>query len=732
MRKKIKLFSKQSDQLPTDLIDEENEMNHEFPVQEDMDDAFASVASDPEGDGNEQEITTTANAEAKGKKISYKLAVNFTIVLLVVCGALGSIAYYYSSQALMNEAQGQLVLVAEQASRVVEARVQNPLQELKGIAARDEIKSMDLAVQMPSLTEQRKDSSVNQIAVVSADGIATYSSGIIENLHDKDYVKTALAGESLISDPVVNELNNILTFYALVPIRDEKQEVVGVLMGKISGGMLSILTKDVTIGQTGYTYILDTQGTIIAHPNLKKVLNQENHINIEVASQPEFQSLVELQKKMIDGQEGWGEYTYEGNEKMMGFSPIGDTGWSLAVTASTNEILSGLTGLKKAIGLAGLFILLLGMVTAVLIGRRIANPISNALQYTQSVAEGDLTVQIPEKYLANQDEVGEMTRALDQMIKQLNAVIREMLLSASDLSDSSQGLHVSGGKIVLGMEEISASTEEIAAGMQEVSASTQETSASSQQMVNQLYKMLEAAEQDKERICQVEQRALRVQKQAEETQNTTRTLYGDMRSQIEQAISGARVVDEISGLAEQIAGIADQTNLLALNAAIEAARAGEQGRGFAVVADEVRKLAEESADAVGGIQTITGQVQSAIGELIGHTEKLLAFINQKVLNDYADMGKVGQQYRQDSQTMAQFMEQMTEDRKQVAHSIEEIGQAMESIASTIEEATAGSQEIARNTQEVSLVSSEVNTAAEAVAGHADVLEKLIKQFKVDA
>jgi len=188
------------------------------------------------------------------------------------------------------------------------------------------------------------------------------------------------------------------------------------------------------------------------------------------------------------------------------------------------------------------------------------------------------------------------------------------------------------------------------------------------------------------------------------------------------------VVDQISHLAENIAGIADQTNLLALNAAIEAARAGEQGRGFAVVAEEVRKLAEDSSQAVASIQALTRQVQEAIGVLIDNSNAALEFMSENVLRDYRLMVDIGKQYKDDSAAIYQLTDKITQTVNQVVTAMQEISRSLEATSATIEESTAGSEEIARGSEVAAKAAEEINQAARRMAENAEKLTELIAQF----
>ena len=149
------------------------------------------------------------------------------------------------------------------------------------------------------------------------------------------------------------------------------------------------------------------------------------------------------------------------------------------------------------------------------------------------------------------------------------------------------------------------------------------------------------------------------------------------------AIEKARVVNEISQMAEGIMAIASQTSLLALNAAIEAARAGDNGSGFAVVADEVKKLAEESSTTTGKIRETIEKVLSAVNELSNSSEAILDTIGNEILKDHERLIGISDEYKNDGTAMKEITSGFASMAERIALSVDEISGSMEEISDAV-------------------------------------------------
>jgi len=374
--------------------------------------------------------------------------------------------------------------------------------------------------------------------------------------------------------------------------------------------------------------------------------------------------------------------------------------------------------------------IVVGILVATIIARNIAVPLGESVEYLNAVADGVLNQNIPAELGARRDEVGSMIQALKRMQTELRNVLKEVHDEADKSADMVQEIQSLVAELNNSAQDMSAATEQMAAGMEETAASIVGLQQLSDNIGGRIHDNANDSQESEQYTAQVAERATRLQSSMAQSSTEAQNVYSETKTSVEAAIESAKVVEQINDLTGDITEIAEQTNLLALNAAIEAARAGEHGRGFAVVADEVRKLAEQSHDTAVNIQSLTEKVTSSVQNLFTGAFGLLKFMEDKVSKDYATINETAVQYRDDADYLRGFARKSSATSQELAEAIERMNSSMEQISTATHESAVGNTTVA---EKVTLVAEKANDILAKInisqAG-AENLKRQVAKFKL--
>lgn len=254
---------------------------------------------------------------------------------------------------------------------------------------------------------------------VDAQGIST--DGI--DISDRDYfVECKATGQAVISDLILSKSSGEMILAMAAPIM--KNNVFdGVIVAHADATFLSDLTKNIKIGETGSSYIIDSMGNTIAHDNAENILNQVNAIK-SAESDSGMAGMAAVQKKMVAGERGFDTYIYQGTRKMLGYSPIGINGWSIGLSGSTSEFLRGVylaIGFMAAVAAAGI---LLAIGISVRKVNQMVTPLQQCSNRIIQLGQGDLKTPFPE--ISSRDEIGAMAESSRAMIDSLGTIIHDV------------------------------------------------------------------------------------------------------------------------------------------------------------------------------------------------------------------------------------------------------------------------------------------------------------------
>lgn len=287
------------------------------------------------------------------------------------------------------------------------------------------------------------------------------------------------------------------------------------------------------------------------------------------------------------------------------------------------------------------------------------------------------------------DELELISDKVNSLLSFLRNIISQIAESSNQLTGSSKQVSDSITESVIELEQISATMEEMNAMMEETTSSIQQIEQSSEEMKDIVETIQASSREGSNLSLEIIDRANNLLQDAITSKNTTSKLSSDIKVALDEKIAQSQNVTMIQSLTDEIISISEQTNLLALNASIEAARAGEHGRGFSVVADEITKLANSSANTAGQIQSISKAVISSVNELAAESQKMLDFIQNNVMNDYEKLVLTGEQYYKDSDTVKSFMTEFDRLAEQILLTVTNMTNSLINVSAATEENARG-------------------------------------------
>jgi methyl-accepting chemotaxis protein len=591
----------------------------------------------------------------------------------------------------------------------------------------------DMALQLKvnsRLTElQETAGSVEHIFVADLNGKIVADSEISligQDLADREYTKKVLGtGESVISETIKSRATGAYVIVFAAPVKIDGQ-VAGFVGSSVHASRIVQYLSDSKILDTpsSYGYMVDDKGIVIHHPKAEKIGQPIENKEIQaVIKRVQNNELV-----MADSV----TYEFEGKTQKAAYLVLPGTNWTVVLAGDVDEVLAPVDNMTQFILIIAIVSIAASFGISMLMAWVISSPIVKLTSLIRKTAELDLVYDPSyEKLTKSKDETGAIAKAMFQTRHTLREMASKLLTVSHSVMGNADSLEKLAVELRENAQDNSATTEELSAGMEETAASSEEITATVTEIDANVLRISERASHGSDVSKGIMDRALELKKDAAQSTEHTKTLYHSVKTDLSKAITASGSITEINTLADAILSITGQTNLLALNAAIEAARAGEAGRGFSVVAGEIRKLAEQSGQTAAGIQDIVGSVYSAVMQMKTHSEAMLSFIDQNVLSDYEKLSKVSEQYHEDASTIQELMNEFEEASGHLGLSISSISATMNEVAVTMNESARGIQDIAEKTGEIVEKTYQEAAMADENSNSAKELRSLVEQFKIE-
>jgi len=683
-------------------------------------------------------------------KLGTKLLLGGLLVIAIPIIIIGIVAIYESRQNTLEMTKHNMLTISRSLAGALEIGLTKELQIVHNMSnsnalieatekvARDGIKKsqneIDLAQRELSKIKKATGEHYSNIMVAVGNGIS-FADGFEgknkgTNFSDRETFKKAINGQTNIGEMGISKTKGTVVCFAGAPIRAGKDnQPIGAILTGLQFEFFSDIIGAAKIGKGGFAYIVDKNGLYVNHPVKSSILK----VNIS-----QVKGMEPLMKIVGSSQGGIVEYVSDGIPKVAAIAPVGITGWSVVTSIPYDELLAPARYTRNVIVSVGLTFFILAFLFFSLFARSLTRPLIDLVGAAGKIAGGNLTVEVTSEN--RRDEIGDLARAFTLMIQSLkdkaqiaqkiaggDLTIEAAPLSEADVLGNAFSTMVAKNRqqiqeIIEGVNVLTSSGSEIMASVSQLTSGAAETSTAVSETtttVEEVKQTTDVSSQKAKHVAELGQKSIEISrtglKSIEDTINGMNRIKEQVESIADMVVRLSEQSQAIGEIIATVNDLAEQSNLLAVNASIEAAKAGEQGKGFAVVAQEIRSLAAQSKQATTQVRNILFDVQKAISSAVMATE-----LGSKAVGEGV---RLSTQAGEAIDVLAQSVTESTNAAIQIAASSHQQFIGIDQVASAMENIREAALQMASSTKQAERAAHDLHNLGQR-------LQEIVKFYKV--
>ena len=663
-----------------------------------------------------------------------KLMIVFGLLILAAGLTLGILAVRIARKAVTEKVESHLIDKATDTANIIDGRVNAFFQFLEGIARMPILRDNTLSYQEKTayLTKEAAfNDRIKELDITDKNGNFYYAGGSVQ-VSDRQWFQKALSGEKFVTEPYIERATGTLVITFAVPVFDSTHTVVGVLSADVDGLQLSEQIKDIVVGQTGECYILDNSGSTVADKDAELVKNRKN-TSENAKTDPSLASCGAFEKMAVGADEpSVGYFKYAGETVIASYAAMKAADWTVIIDAPKDEFMGTVNTLRASLLAIGVVILVVALVIVFFVAQTMVKPIGVTVEALKNIAqgEGDLTVRLP---IHGNDEITDLSNYFNETIAKIGSSIKTVGASSNVMQSIGDELSSNMTETASAINEITANIDGVKQQTMNQAASVTETSSTVEEIIRTIEQLNGSIETQSDSVAQssaaVEEMVANIASitnSLEKSDNMVKALAAATSEGKSTLLTSntvtQKIADESGGLIEAssvIQNIASQTNLLAMNAAIEAAHAGEAGKGFAVVADEIRKLAEESS-AQG--KTITDTLKKLSDDIKGLSD------SSKIVEEkFNAIFQLSENVRGMSAELTAAMREQENGSREVLAAIKNISSVTVEVKSGSEEMLVGGKGVANEMRKLDQLTAVIKDSMNEMAAGVQQINRAVQE-----